>query len=348
MTPPVDIGRGRPRRTNRRGRPASSKSMGRLSDDPDIDTKRPLRLTKSCNIPINHDLTGERVVCFSGDFVLVNVSSTKLSATFLVDDSFEVAMGGELAALVEDWTEDSTEIVARRQRSNDDPLASSGAVEIFPLSAVATVENHLLEELKAHAFCGFHFTSTSPQVPFVTAWLSVHRKDANHSEHVWNPKLDPKMKQLKTLFIESLPSSMNRFDVVVCSAAAMANLKFITESEKLIACTYPEPLHNFECLILQFLPELGCPNWNHVNVVFLSNWRIVLSKRSEDDFPCNLDDNLWYLSRNDFEELLFQIAASIEVFKDLESLKGARLIHEILVIYILFHADNMFIAIICS
>ena len=260
----------------------------------------------------------------------------------MVDENFHVTMGGELAALVDDWTEDGSEIYARRQKSNDDPLSSSGAVEIFPVSAVATVENHLLDELKAHAFCGFHFTSTSPMVPFVTAWLSVHRKDANHSNHDWNPKLDPKMKQLKSLYIESLPSSMNRFDVVVCSAAAMANLKFISEAEKVIACTYPEPLHNFECLILQFLPELGCPNWNHVNVVFVSNWRFILSKRGEDDFKSYLNDNLWYLSRIDFEDLLFQIAASIEVFKDLESLKGARLIHDILVIYFNSHADNMF------
>jgi hypothetical protein len=290
-----------------------------------------MKLTKSCNIPVNSDLVSDSVISYTGDFILVNVTETVLSPSFKVDGSFEVAMGGEIAALVADWTEDSTEVMARRQKSNDEFLACSGAVEIFPLSAIATVENHLLEELKAHAFCGFHFTSTGPQFPFVTSWMSVHRKDANHSTHEWNPKSDPKMKDLKIKYIESLPCSINRFDVVLCSAAAMANLKFISEAEKVIACTYPDPLQNFECLILQFLPEFGCPNWNHVSVLFMSNWRIVLSKRGCDDFQDYLNDNLWYLSRNDFEDLMFQIAASIEVFTDLESLKGARLIHEVLV-----------------
>ena len=114
--------------------------MGRLCDDPDIDRERPLALTKNCNIPINHDLTGERVIGFTGDFVLVNVTPTTLSESFMVDENFHVTMGGELAALVDDWTEDCSEIYARRQKSNDDPLSSSGAVEIFPVSAVATVE----------------------------------------------------------------------------------------------------------------------------------------------------------------------------------------------------------------
>ena len=313
------------------GRMIGSKAMGRLSDNPDIDRLRPMKLTKMCNIPIVNDLTNERVICFAGDFVLVNVAPSTLSSNFAVDESFAVFMGGELAALVDDWTEDSTEIEVRRQKSNDDKLACSGAVEIFPLSAVATVENHCLVELKAHAFCGFHFTSTSPRVPFVTAWLSVHRKQADHSSHVWNGKTDPTMRRLKSLYIESLPCSINRFDVVVSSAVNMENLKFISEVERVALGTYPDALHNFECLILQFLPEVGCPNWNNVFVVFLSNWRIALSKRGEDDFPAYLNANLWYLSRGDFENFLFQVCASIEVQSDLESLRGARMINDIFV-----------------
>ena len=313
------------------GRMIGSKAMGRLSDNPDIDRLRPMKLTKMCNIPIVNDLTNERVICFAGDFVLVNVAPSTLSSNFAVDESFAVFMGGELAALVDDWTEDSTEIEVRRQKLNDDKLACSGAVEIFPLSAVATVENHCLVELKAHAFCGFHFTSTSPRVPFVTAWLSVHRKQADHSSHVWNGKTDPTMRRLKSPYIESLPCSINRFDVVVSSAVNMENLKFISEVERVALGTYPDALHNFECLILQFLPEVGCPNWNNVFVVFLSNWRIALSKRGEDDFPAYLNANLWYLSRGDFENFLFQVCASIVVQSDPESLRGARMINDIFV-----------------
>ena len=322
-------GRGRPKRLSRR--PSGSKQLGRLSDDPQIDNLRPLSVTKQCNIPIIQDLTSERVVCFAGDFVLVNVTPTKLNTLFQVVQNFEADMGGELAALVEDWTEDSHEILARRQKSNDSPFSCSGAIEIFPLSAVASVENHLLEELKSHAFCGFHFTSTVPQVPLVTAWLSVNRKDANHSNHEWDSKKDPKMKHLKAVFVESLPCSINRFDIVVSSAETMQNLHWITEPELAVVHTYPEALQNFECLVLQFLPEIGCPNWNHVNVVFVSNWRIVLSKRGSEDFREFLLENLWYLSRADFEDFLFQIAGSIRLFDGLDALKGGRLIHEILV-----------------
>ena len=72
-------------------------------------------------------------------------------------------------------------------------------------------------------------------------------------------------------------------------------------------------------------------NWNHVSVILLSNWRVCLAKTLQDDFSPYLHANLWYLDRFDFNNLMFQLAGSVEIFPNAEEFKGAQRLHEILV-----------------
>ena len=294
-----------------------------------------MKLTSSCRIPKISDLcSGEEnnVIAYAGDFVLVNCSATKLPAPFAVDPSFEIYEGGELAALVLDWTDDISEIMVRRQVSTDSSRQCTGACEIFQLGNIATVESHLIAQTQCHAFTGFSCTSTEWKIPMITSWMSSRRKDENHLEYTWDQGKDPQMKKLKSIFLETLPCSLSRFDIVQTKDATMPELAFISDVELKMLGTLSDPkLRNFELLILQLLPEVDTPNWKKVNVIFISNWRAVAAKTCNDDFDVFLRANTWYLDRFDFEDALFQQSATIEELESVAELKAAHTLHDILV-----------------
>ena len=309
-----------------------SRSSGKVLDGQEVDETFPLKLTESCVLSIINDLSSDNVIAYTGEFIMVNGSETKLGAQFSVPESLRLKESGELAALVSDWTEDSTEVYARRQLATDTWSSCSGPVESFVESEVCPCENHLLQELQANAFTGFMTTSLDWKTPFVSIWFSSRRKDANHQNFKWDPKLDPRMVQYKSIYLETLPSAISRFDIIESSSESMFELKFITEAERVIVDSADDPkLRSFEFLVLQYLPEPGVANWNHVAVVFVSNWRHVLAKTIQEDFSSFLQANLWYLDRSDFEDQLFRMAASVHVMTHVEELIGALRLHEILV-----------------
>ena len=217
--------------------------------------------------------------------MLVNCVEHSLSLDFKVDESYSVSVGGEVAALVVDWRSDSAEVWARRQCSTDTALQCSGAVEIFQQSSACTLEQHIIGETQCHAYTGFVTSSTDWKVPFLTSWMSSRRRDANHLDYKWDQKSDPQMKKLKSMFVSSLPCSLARFDIVRSSKESMHELAFISEAEKDgFDAIEDQSLHQFELLVLQFLPEENAPNWKRVNVIFLSYWRVLATKRLQDDF----------------------------------------------------------------
>ena len=294
-----------------------------------------MKLTNSCRIPKINDLSadeGQNVIAYAGDFVIVNCFRAKLPDHFAVDPNFEVFEGGEVAALVLDWTDDSGEVMARRQVSTDSCRVCSGACEIFQLANVSTVENHLIGQTQCHSFAGFSCTSTEWKLPLITSWMASRRKDANHVDYDWDSAKDPQMKKLKSIFLETLPCSLSRFDIVQTKAETMHQLAFISEIELQMLATFSDAkLRNFELLILQLLPEPDTPNWKKVNVIFISNWRAAVAKICHNDFDEFLRANVWYLDRFDFEEVLFQQSATIDAFESVEELKAAQSLHDILV-----------------
>ena len=255
-----------------------------------------------------------------------------MGSSFATDPSFEVKEAGNLAALVTDWNSEHPNVLARHQIASDSWDQCSGPVESFPVECVCTIENQVLEELRSHAFIGFQFTSSSISMPFVTGWLSARRRNENNSAVLWDRVKDPKMTQYKERYLSSLPCSLARFDIISTSCDTMKALSIISDVEALMVETFQDPnVRNFELLVLQYMPEPGVPNWNHVSVVLLSNWRVCLAKSLFDDFNTYLHANLWYLDRFDFDNLMFQLASTVHIFSTVEELRGARRLHEILV-----------------
>ena len=325
---PTTAARGR----RRRRQPENRKSNGRLTSNPNIDKQYPLSLTKMCHIPKLHDISDPNTIAIAGDLIIVNCAPTTLPEIFKVDGTFKVFEGGELAALVHDWTDDLKEVSARRQISSDSSRECTGAVEIFQLSHVCTLENHVIGETLCHSFTGFATTSVEWNVPFLTSWMASRRKDADHQNYTWDSSKDPGMKALKNVFLETLPCSLARFDIIQAKVSTMHELAFITESEVAVLNTYSqEALRNFELLVLQFLPECGAPNWKKINVIFISNWRVVVAKTCDNDFKDYLLANTCYLDRFDFEDTLFQLSATVGIFEDISELKSASTLHDILV-----------------
>ena len=68
-----------------------------------------------------------------------------------------------------------------------------------------------------------------------------------------------------------------------------------------------------------------------VSVLFVSNWRLALSKRMRDDYAGFLKANLWYYDRFDFEDLLFCLGSKIASLESMEELDGAMFLHNSLV-----------------
>ena len=262
----------------------------------------------------------------------MNCASHSLPKEYAVDESYNVFVAGEVAALVVDWRVDSVEVWARRQNSSDRALQCSGAVEIFQLSSVCAVEQHIIGETQCHAYTGFVSTSSDWKTPFITSWMSTRRRDANHLDYKWEQKTDPQMKKLKSVFLSSLPCSLARFDIVRSSKESMHELAFISDLEKQGFEAVDDPcLHNFELLVLQFLSEVNAPNWKRVNVIFVSNWRVLASKRLTEGFGDFLLENTWYLERFDFDDLMFTLGANVAVLENVEDLKIAETVHDILV-----------------
>ena len=327
VPPPAHVSKTGPRSRNSRAGSSSRKKYGRLCSEQSI----PVSLTKECRFAKINDVTSDRVIAYAGDFIMINCTSCKLPEQFLVEPTFECFEGGELAALVQDWNEDSKEVWARPQVSSDGPFSCSGPIYIFGLDNVSTIDNHVVRLLQTHAFTGFIFTSTAWICPFVTSWMGSRRKDSNLSSYEWDSVNDPKMKLYKSKFLETLPCCISRFDVIKTTSDAMFELKFISELELSMINLVDETRRDFEFLVLQFLPEVGSPNFKHVNVVFVSNWRTIMSKSGHDDWKEYLLANLWYFDRFDFEDLLFQLASSIVTIDSLSELKAAYLMHDVLV-----------------
>ena len=324
------------RRTSGRSTKDHAKRFGRVCPEPNIDERFSLALTKKCTVPKLSDVHGESLIAAAGSFVVVNSEEYTMESHFQVSTDFTPHRGGELAALVADWDDLSVEIYARRQVHGDAFNECSGAVEIFPLKHVSHVENHVDADAcaKTHAFSGFKFTSSQWVAPFWTGWFASRRKDAMNEEVEWDPKKDATMKAFKNAYLESLPCYISRFDLVTCSAESMLALDFISEAEKLMLTTDENgPLDatcDFELLIVQFLPQEGA-NLRFVCVVFLSNWRLVLSKRMRDDYAEFLKANLWYYDRFDFEDLMFRLGSKVGTLQSMDDLEGAMFLHNSLV-----------------
>ena len=321
------------RRPQRKSGALETKSTGRLTSDPNIDSSLPLKLTLKCRIPKVTDVSDDKIVAYQGDLVLVNCVFHKLDSDFKVDENYAVYVGGELAGLVQDWHEESSEVWARRQCSSDSAQQCSGAVEIFQVSSACTVETHIIGETQCHAYTGFISSSTAWKLPFITSWMSTRRRDADNQNYTWDERADPHMKTLKTAYLASLPCSLARFDIIRTSSTSMQELAFITDTEgAMINTIEDESLHNFELLVLQFIPEDVSPNWRRVNVIFLSNWRLLAAKRMSEGFDAFLSANLWYLERFDFDDTMFTLGANVGVFESLDELRAAEIFHDILVI----------------
>ena len=127
-----------------RGGSASRKKFGRLCSE----QSSPASLTKDCRFPKINDLTSDRVIAYAGELIAVNCTRCILPEQFLVESAFECFEGGEMAALVRDWHEDSKEVWARPQVSSDGPTECSGAIHIFGLDNVCTIDNHVLRLLQ--------------------------------------------------------------------------------------------------------------------------------------------------------------------------------------------------------
>ena len=314
------------------------KRFGRVCAEPKIDERFPLALTKKCTVPKLTDLHGESLIAAAGNFVMVNSEEYTMESHFQVSSDFLPHRGGELAALVVDWDDLSVEIYARRQVHGDAFDECTGAVEIFPLKHVSHVENHVDADAsaKTHAFSGFKFTSSALLAPFWTGWFASRRKDAMNLDVQWDSKKDPSMKLFKNSYLESLPCYLGRFDVISSTAASMEALDFISEAEKSMISIDEEggsaesTGRDFELLILQFIPQTGA-NMRFVSVVFLSNWRLALSKRMKDDYAEFLKANLWYYDRFDFEDLLFRLGSQVASLESTEDLDGAMFLHNSLV-----------------
>ena len=319
--------RGAAAKRNSRQGCSSRKKYGRLCSE----QTSPVSLTKQCRFPRINDLTTDRVIAYAGDFIIINCTRCTLPKQFLVETSFECFEGGELAALVEDWDEDSKEVRARPQLSSDGPNEASGAVYIFGLDNVCTIDNHVIRLLQSHAFTGFIFTSTTWICPFLTSWMASRRKDSNLSSYEWDASKDPKMKLYKAKFLETLPCCISRFDVIKTTADAMLQLKFISDVELEMIKLVDESRRDFEFLVLQYIPEVSSPNFKHVSIIFLSNWRTIMSKSGHDDWNEYLIANLWYFDRFDFEDLMFQLASATVTIDSISELKAAYLMHEVLV-----------------
>ena len=156
-------------------------SVGKIVDDPQVDSSYPVSITRKCNLPMIHDFDGEDIIAVAGDFVIVNCKKSSVCSAFEIDKTFEITQGGCLAALVCDWTNDHPNVLVRRQLANDKWDQCSDPVETFSIEHVGTIENHLLDELRSHAFLGFHFTSSDFSMPFVITWFSALRRNANNS-----------------------------------------------------------------------------------------------------------------------------------------------------------------------
>ena len=311
---------------------SNSISVGTIVRDPDVDNTYAMTITNKCTLPIISDFNGEDSVGLAGDLVIVNCKKSGVCSAFEIDKSFEITEGGCLAALVADWNNEHPNVLVRRQLANDRWDQCSGPVESFPIESIGTIENHLLQELRSHAFIGFHFTSTDFCVPFVTAWFSARRRNANNSTFLWDRAKDPKMTVYKERYLSSLPCSLSRFDIVSTTSETMQALNIISNVEAMMLETVVDPNERkYELLILQYMPELQMANWNHVSVIILSNWRVCLAKSLHDDFSTYLHANLWYLDRFDFDNLMFQLAGTVEIFSMVQEYVGARRLHEILV-----------------
>ena len=251
--------------------------------------------------------------CIAPICSIVCVGCVPFTPNRLFPASLPWMSGDRVAVLLKSWYKTDSSVLVLSQDAKDARGQFSGGIDEWPVSSVCHVENHVVIKRTAHCFNGFKWENSSFPNVKVVSWTAARRGAPESEEDADGVSTSNNESPFKS-FCRSLEPAFSRLDVFTFSTERFRSR--LTEGQVARHKALTNDLSSFEWVLVDIVLD---NTQRKPYLMFLTNPRECLRKRSMPNFLAYLNANLVHLQTPEYEQELFALGlTSVEPITEVD------------------------------